>query len=197
MTFSNKNSDSKTDLKANEKVELRATLKAKTAEYLRANKNCETKLIEFLKKILPQSGCIGVFKPLADEPNIQGLSQGTGCKLVYPRVEGEVLAFYQSLNSSDFTKSTLGVEEPDPDRSQKIELSDLSAILVPGIGFDQNCRRLGRGKGFYDRTLKDFAGLKIGIATVAHMVPALPFEEHDVTMDIVVTDEFVLKKFDT
>ena len=41
-------------------------------------------------------------------------------------------------------------------------------ILVPGLAFGENGSRLGRGKGFYDRYLEDFSGLKIAFASRAN-----------------------------
>ncbi len=65
--------------------------------------------------------------------------------------------------------------------------------LVPGLAFDLDGTRLGHGRGFYDRLLahrRDDCVL-VGVTTSRRLVAALPREDHDVAMDVVVTDEQV------
>jgi 5-formyltetrahydrofolate cyclo-ligase len=79
-----------------------------------------------------------------------------------------------------------GIREPAP-ACVAIPLQDLDLVLVPGVAFDVNGHRLGRGKGFYDRLLQDFTGKKIGIAFDEQIVGAVPAGKNDVKMDFIVT----------
>lgn len=73
----------------------------------------------------------------------------------------------RSLNDiSSFPRTNWGIPEPDfinPSTGEaRVNAMDcrppaLNVILVPGLGFDNHCRRLGRGKGFYDRYLSRFS----------------------------------------
>lgn len=63
-------------------------------------------------------------------------------------------------------------------------------FLVPGVGFDLNGARLGRGKGFYDRYLETNLGLKIGLAWSEQLVTTIPVESHDCHMDFIITEKF-------
>ena len=65
------------------------------------------------------------------------------------------------------------------------ELPDL--VLVPGVAFDAQGRRLGHGRGFYDRLLSDMRGLKCGVAFEEQMVAEVPTNERDVGMDFILT----------
>jgi 5-formyltetrahydrofolate cyclo-ligase len=66
-------------------------------------------------------------------------------------------------------------------------------ILVPGVAFDTQGVRLGRGAGWYDRILPYFPeALKIGLAFEEQITSSLPEEPWDVPMDLVVTDQRVL-----
>ncbi len=68
-------------------------------------------------------------------------------------------------------------------------------MLVPGLAFDNKGRRLGRGKGFYDRYLSHPAAahiFKAGICPAGARVPAVPAEPHDVAMDVVITNEKIV-----
>ena len=64
---------------------------------------------------------------------------------------------------------------------------DLDLVLVPGVAFDLNGRRLGRGKGYYDRLLENFTGKKVGIAFDEQIVEAVPSESLDVRMNYILT----------
>ena len=72
-----------------------------------------------------------------------------------------------------------GNEYPSP---HSIELS-----IVPGIAFDRNNHRLGRGRGYYDRTLSRLNTYHIGVCFDFQMFDTIPFDEHDIPMDEVVT----------
>ncbi|CAB3687972.1 5-formyltetrahydrofolate cyclo-ligase [Trinickia soli] len=77
---------------------------------------------------------------------------------------------------------------PEPEAAQPI-LPDL--LLIPCVGFDDDCYRLGYGGGYYDRTLAAWPDaakpVTLGIAYEACRA-ALPRELHDVPLDAVVTD---------
>lgn len=66
--------------------------------------------------------------------------------------------------------------------------------LVPGIAFDSQCRRLGRGKGFYDRLLGSNPGVKIGIFYECQQLAEVPVEEHDCPLDMIVTETKVYRR---
>ena len=79
---------------------------------------------------------------------------------------------------------------PEPRRScPPVEPTDVDWALVPGITFDDRCRRLGRGAGYYDRllpTLRRDVPLWALIFD-AQWVAQLPVEPHDVPLDGVIT----------
>lgn len=63
-------------------------------------------------------------------------------------------------------------------------------FLIPGVGFGLNGRRLGRGKGYYDRYLESSQALKIGIAWSGQLNEEIPVESHDCHMDFIITEKF-------
>ena len=81
-----------------------------------------------------------------------------------------------------------GVLEPAP-TAPILPLNQLDFVLVPGVAFDPSGRRLGRGKGFYDRLLADTNNscIKCGVALDEQLVAAIPAESHDVSMNFVLT----------
>lgn len=63
-------------------------------------------------------------------------------------------------------------------------------ILVPGVAFSIDGRRLGRGGGFYDRLLagRARAAFKIGIGFPLQVLQTIPHEEHDAILDVVISE---------
>ena len=82
-----------------------------------------------------------------------------------------------------------GLLQPDPDHGDWLEdLSAIDAVLVPGLAFDRNGRRLGQGGGYYDRFLAQVQAAKIGLARADSIRADIPVEAHDIPMDIVVAE---------
>lgn len=66
------------------------------------------------------------------------------------------------------------------------DLDQIDVILVPGVAFDGQCNRLGRGRGYYDRILKNTGGYKIGICFDFQYLTSVPTDDYDVKMDRVI-----------
>lgn len=68
------------------------------------------------------------------------------------------------------------------------DLEAIDLIIVPGVAFDRDGNRLGRGRGFYDRMLKSTPNaLKVGLAFDFQMLDKVPTEPFDVKMDFVIS----------
>ena len=81
-----------------------------------------------------------------------------------------------------------GVLEPSS-QAPVLPLNQLDFVLVPGVAFDSSGRRLGRGKGFYDRLLAETnkACIRCGVALEEQLVAAIPAEAHDIPMNFILT----------
>ncbi len=136
-----------------------------------------------------------VFLSKDDEVDTHGLVQDAldqARKVFAPRVDGEELLIYPIKSWDDLEQGDFGILEPalHPDSTHPAEM-DL--ILVPGLAFDKKGHRLGYGKGFYDRLLKATKGLKVGLAFDEDLIEELPAEEHDVPLDLIVTDSSLIR----
>ncbi len=82
----------------------------------------------------------------------------------------------------------LGVREPMD--GMPIPVGDIDLVVVPGLAFDGQGNRLGRGRGFYDRFLahRDFRAKTCALALEEQFVPEVPVESCDVKMHMLVTD---------
>ena len=64
----------------------------------------------------------------------------------------------------------------------------IDVIVVPGVAFDRQLNRMGRGRGFYDRLLRLQNAVKIGVAFDFQLLDNIPAEPFDIKMDCVVTE---------
>jgi len=88
----------------------------------------------------------------------------------------------------DLGPGTLGIPEP-LGHCREIEPEAIDWVLVPGLAFDRECRRLGRGAGHYDRLLPRLRpdALRWALAFDCQVVERLPVEPHDVSLDGIAT----------
>lgn len=84
---------------------------------------------------------------------------------------------------------------PEPVGTECVDPRRLDAVIVPGVAFDLSGRRLGFGKGYYDRFLAALGGsaVKVGLAYDLQLVPEVPAGPDDVPVDIVVTESRVVR----
>ncbi len=144
----------------------------------------QSRLDQMLKN---QKGLWGAFRPLKTEPQIDWTLLSDNIEWCFPKVAEGDLTFY--TDAKNYQVSALGVQEPVG--GQPVELSNLSGVVVPGLGFSKAGHRLGRGKGFYDRTLEEFNGKKIAVCFGLAFVEELPNEAHDVLFNHIVTESSI------
>ena len=99
----------------------------------------------------------------------------------------------------DLTMGPMNIPMPAPGKQNNFFKSDIQLIVCPAVAFDIYGGRLGRGKGSYDRFLKEMKGRVpiYGIAFDCQIMGSrdrLPFAYHDVVMDQVVTESGLLIK---
>lgn len=107
-----------------------------------------------------------------------------------PPEQGYVACRVQNLRT-EIVAGQFGIREPRPGCAE-IPFGRLDLILVPGVAFDLNGNRLGRGKGFYDRLLAETRGVKCGVAFEEQIVDEIPIGSHDAAMDFIVTPSRVI-----
>lgn len=101
-----------------------------------------------------------------------------------PRVNGVNLDILP-YDRSSLRLGAFQIEEPDGDAT--VDVDSLDLLIVPGMAFDKKGNRVGRGKGFYDRLLKDSKALKVGVAYDCQIFDEIDIDVFDVPVDIVVT----------
>ena len=99
--------------------------------------------------------------------------------------DADTIVAYYSLDS--LCKGAFGIMEPigEPMPTD----THIDAVLVPGMAFDAECHRLGRGKGYYDRFLSSLTSplpQLIGVCFDFQKVDIVPTETFDVPVDVLV-----------
>lgn len=105
--------------------------------------------------------------------------------IVLPVVKGDELDLRYYTSSQETTIGSFGITEPQGPLLRNYDEIDLA--IIPGVAFDLNNHRLGRGKGFYDRLLPQIKATKIGICFPFQLVSEIPTEANDIDMDLVLT----------
>lgn len=140
-------------------------------------------------------GTWAAFKGSRDEPRLEtAIRESSHIEWAYPVVTGDIMSFWRPTSEGSFKTGAYGISEPDPEQSQLVDIDDLQGCLIPGVAFDKRGGRLGRGKSYYDRALRNFTGEKVGIAYAAQVsAQPLPMDSWDIYMDALVTEESLLK----
>lgn len=107
-----------------------------------------------------------------------------GKRVAVPKVFGDEMHFLYLEDLTQVAKGYAGIPEPIADAPVAEDKTAL--VLMPGLAFDPQGRRLGYGGGFYDR----FLAAEPNHPTVAlcydfQLLPRLDSEEHDVPVDLV------------
>ncbi len=107
--------------------------------------------------------------------------------------EGRLLISELHDMDGELQPGSFGVLEPKPQFIRPMKLQQIEAVVLPGVAFDESGRRLGYGGGYYDRLLQSAGNkLLVGLAYEFQIVSALPGLDHDVGVNLVVTEQRII-----
>lgn len=183
VTLSQSINEQKKELRTQAKMSLLNIIKNKQDLYQRQNSIIER--IE-LSKAFSKAKNVLTYYPLYDEFDLSSMIISNPDKnwfLPRPIGDGIMLLFQVGeLHELKEIKNNLKV----PVATNKvIKAEDLDLVIVPGLGFDKNNYRLGRGGGYYDRLLKKLKpkAKSMGVIFEELMHEELPKESHDIALD--------------
>lgn len=117
-------------------------------------------------------------------PRIEKVMNGADGSLSEAKAE-DIMIFYRITSMEQLTAGYKGILEPDG-TTERFDYEKYKErrmlLLMPGVAFDIYGNRMGYGKGFYDRFLRDKEILQtysIGIGYKCQRVDFIPVEEHD------------------
>lgn len=181
------------------KAALRATMRAALARLPVEVREVESvSLCERLELQIRSAGIILFFAPLATEIDIwpmleEAVGEGKTVALPWfnPATQSYVARQVTDL-ATDLVTGKFGVREP-AESCPEIPLEAFHLVLVPGLAFDLAGRRLGRGKGYYDRLLQAAGGIKCGICHTLQLTPQIPAEPHDAKVQFILTPDRLVR----
>jgi 5-formyltetrahydrofolate cyclo-ligase len=140
---------------------------------------------------------VALFGGIQGEPDLRSLVpwlKGRGVHPVFFAFTDDRLVPRIVDDAHSLTRGLFGVWMPD-DRCPSLAFSELDYVLVPGLAFDRQGGRLGRGRGYFDR-LFDSPGVRaqrLGVCLECQVVPAVPMEPHDARMHQLITEQGVIR----
>ncbi len=115
-----------------------------------------------------------------------------GKEVYAPRVKKRQMEFYRIDSMADLAEGRWGIKEPcercAPLKESRKKNSHILAV-VPGVAFDKRGNRIGYGGGYYDRYFTGRPDIYLlAFSYALQIVPEIPAEETDVTIDLVITE---------
>ncbi len=118
-------------------------------------------------------------------------STGCGKRVYYPKIDtrSDHINFVRREEAELLENGRFGI--PTPRGTELLgNANEADVVLVPGLGFDREGNRLGRGRGYYDRALSGSLekALKFGIAFDVQLVDRIPCSPTDQKVDFLITE---------
>ena len=169
---------------------VRQRIKEMTSE---AREEASTSIFQKIENSTPfnEAKCIALFASMNDEVSTKSALlkwHGKGKHIVVPKVEGDIMRFYD-YKPEEMTTGAFGIEEPTSNIEAQPE--DIDLIIGPARAFTREGIRLGRGGGFYDKYMSQpsFHAYKVGIAYECQIFESLPHAPHDIAVDTVISEK--------
>lgn len=136
-----------------------------------------------------QAETVCVFISMPGEVDTRPLieaAMAAGKKTAAPKIKDGRMEFVLFAADSDLQKGFFGILEPMGDQGPEGK----TLIIMPGVVFDQTCRRIGYGGGYYDRYLAEHPQLAtVAVAFDLQVLDRIPEEAHDLKPGAVVTEQ--------
>lgn len=164
---------------------MRQLKKAHTSEEMKLMSQSACRKIIFSDQ-WHSAGTVLLYHALPDEVDTQELLDDallSGKHVLLPKVKGDILTIHEYTGPSSLSPGAYGIQEPVTPECHDVE-ADIA--IIPGVAFDRQGHRLGRGKGYYDRLLCNIKAFRIGVCFPFQQLDQIPYAEHDIRMDKIV-----------
>ena len=145
-------------------------------------------IVTRLRQQLSGSQTIVAYYPLPDEVDIRPLLDewiAEGKSVILPKVTGDdTMELRRYTSHDDLQEGAFHILEPVGELFT--DFASIDVVLVPGVAFDAEGHRLGRGRGYYDRFLRTLTVQTIGVCFDFQKVDEVPFDKYDIPVDKVI-----------
>lgn len=141
------------------------------------------------------ASCIALYHAIPGEVQTAAFIEKWGemKKILLPVIEGNDLRMVLYKGNESLRPGVFGILEPQIEESNtNLYEKEIELIVVPGVAFDRQLNRMGRGKGYYDRLLSTLTAPKVGICFGFQLMDTIPVEPFDRKMDAVITEKEIL-----
>lgn len=172
-----------------DKKELRKQIKALKKQHTTEQLDAQSKAVMAKVEAHPdfiKANIVMLYYSLPDEVQTADFIAKWRSKkqIILPTVVGDDIVPVKLDDSTTFAKGDFDIQEPQSEPYT----GDYELIIVPGVAFDKNGNRLGRGRGYYDRFLCNHTKVKkIGICFDFQLVDEIPTEPTDIKMDEIIS----------
>ena len=133
-----------------------------------------------------------LYAPVGSEVNVKKIAHRAyecGKKVAFPvcNTEAHEMTFRYVSSLDELSAGSYSIPEPSAD-AEIFSQTPHALCIVPALAFDKNGFRLGYGGGYYDRFLKAFDGVALGVAYDSLITESLPKGIYDMPVDIIVTE---------
>ncbi len=147
-----------------------------------------------------RSRCIMLYWSCHNEVHTHNLVRQAlkdGKRVAFPRCDTrrkEIHPFEVRNLSGDLEVGAFGILQPREDSGGLVDLSQIDLCVVPGIAFDREGNRVGRGLGYYDRFLRKLGEKtrKIGVGFAFQILDKIYPTDGDTSLDMIVTEDETL-----
>ena len=163
--------------------EIEAASRAIQEQFLTSSEYARSRILALYVPIHNEAGTDAIFAAAVNAAKT----------VLYPAVVGESLEFRRVDHLRDLRRGAFGIPEP-LDSCDVIDQCMADLIVIPGVGFDLKGKRVGYGKGFYDKFLSELPKKveKIGIAFSIQELEEIPRMPHDILLDTIITEKIIL-----
>lgn len=177
---------------------LRQEMKKKRREFDK-KEEASKKACDFLMNLYEykNASCVCVYMSAFGEVDTSHIIKDLkkrGKKIVLPITDCDTNTLSLSYFTDNLKKGAYGISEPE--NIQHVSISDVDFFVVPGICFDKKGGRIGFGKGYYDRLLKESKAFKAGLCYSFQITEEIALEKNDILMDAIVCEDGVVSVID-
>ena len=165
------------------------------SESLARSRLIQAQALQFPPYLLRRS--VALYNPIQNEVEtgeIRDHALVTGKNVFFPRFGlKDSLELIKIEAATEFSQGRYGILEPTGERRLARRDQEELVVFVPGVAFDLRGNRLGRGKGWYDRLIKELGGaILVALAYDFQIVDEVPAEEWDQRVHYVITERSIV-----
>lgn len=148
-----------------------------------ANESINNKIVNGLEEAIKKYNTIGIYYPIGSEINILNIIKKYPNKKFYLPITRDEISFIEYKLGDTLVDAKFKTKEPVGDITPR---DMIECFIIPCVAISKTRQRLGYGKGYYDRYLKDYKGFKIGV--IYKELNNLDFksDSYDVYLDLVI-----------